>query len=387
MVRLLLWLLGLCALAVGLVIAARQNDGFVLIQWSPWRIELSLNLFIVSLLLGVALLYSVFHFIDGLMRMPARAARYRARQRRRRAVTALRDAARLYFEGRYGHAQRSARVAVEGGESPGLAALIGARAAHAMREQTQADEWLRQAERFDELKTARLMTEADILTDRREFSEALERIDVLQSGGQRHVAALRLAMRARRGLADWSGLLRVVRLLQKHRALTPEQAAPVRRQAHLGALHDLDPAELDAYWRALPAAEREDAQVVRAMAEALVAAGQTAQARKLIEARLEQGWESALLALYAHTDGGDALGRIAKAEAWLRDHPDDAELLLALGRLCRTQQLWGKAQSYLEAALAVQPSRVVHVELALLAEHLERPEKAQAHFRAAALMR
>ncbi len=387
MVRLLLWLLGLCALAVGLVIAARQNDGFVLIQWSPWRIELSLNLFIVSLLLGVALLYSVFHFIDGLMRMPARAARYRARQRRRRAVTALRDAARLYFEGRYGHAQRSARVAVEGGESPGLAALIGARAAHAMREQTQADDWLRQAERFDELKTARLMTEADILTDRREFGEALERIDVLQSGGQRHVAALRLAMRARRGLADWGGLLRVVRLLQKHRALTPEQAAPVRRQAHLGALHDLDPAELDAYWKALPATEREDAQVVRAMAEALVAAGQTAQARKLIEARLEHGWESSLLALYAHTDGGDALGRIAKAEAWLRDHPDDAELLLALGRLCRTQQLWGKAQSYLEAALAVQPSRVVHVELALLAEHLERPEKAQAHFRAAALMR
>lgn len=387
MVRLLLWLLGLCALAVGLVIAARQNDGFVLIQWSPWRIELSLNLFIVSLLLGVALLYSVFHFIDGLMRMPARAARYRARQHRRRAVTALRDAARLYFEGRYGHAQRSARVAVEGGESPGLAALIGARAAHAMREQTQADDWLRQAERFDELKTARLMTEADILTDRREFGEALERIDVLQSGGQRHVAALRLAMRARRGLADWGGLLRVVRLLQKHRALTPEQAAPVRRQAHLGALHDLDPAELDAYWKALPATEREDAQVVRAMAEALVAAGQTAQARKLIEARLEHGWESSLLALYAHTDGGDALGRIAKAEAWLRDHPADAELLLALGRLCRTQQLWGKAQSYLEAALAVQPSRVVHVELALLAEHLERPEKAQAHFRAAALMR
>ncbi|MBC7208809.1 MAG: heme biosynthesis protein HemY, partial [Methyloversatilis sp.] len=82
MVRLLLWLLGLCALAVGLVIAARHNDGFVLIQWSPWRVELSLNLFIVTLLLGVALLYSLFHFIGGLMRMPARAARYRARQRR-----------------------------------------------------------------------------------------------------------------------------------------------------------------------------------------------------------------------------------------------------------------------------------------------------------------
>lgn len=386
MVRLLLWLLALFALAVGLVIAARHNDGYVLIQWSPWRIELSLNLFIVTLLLGVALLYTTFHFIDALMRMPARAARYRSRQRRRRAVAALRDAARLYFEGRYGHAQRSARVAVEGGESPGLAALIGARAAHAMREQAQADDWLREAERHDELRVARLMTEADILTDRREFSDALDRIDTLQSGGQRHVAALRLAMRARRGLGDWVGLLRVVRLLLKHRALTPEQAAPVRRQAHTGALHELDPSELEAYWKALPAAERDDAQVVAAMAEALVAARQFAQARKLIEARLEDGWESSLMALYAYPDGSDALARIARAEAWLRDHPDDAALLLALGRLCRTQQLWGKAQSYLEAALAVQPSRVVHVELALLAEHLERTDTARAHFRAAALM-
>ena len=95
MVRLLLWLLGLCALAVGLVIAARHNDGFVLLQWSPWRVEMSLNLFIVTFLLGVAVLYSLFHLIDGLLRMPARAQGYRARQRRRRAVTALRDAARL----------------------------------------------------------------------------------------------------------------------------------------------------------------------------------------------------------------------------------------------------------------------------------------------------
>ncbi|MBU0603182.1 MAG: heme biosynthesis protein HemY [Gammaproteobacteria bacterium] len=386
MVRLLLWLLGLCALAVGLVIAARHNDGFVLLQWSPWRVELSLNLFIVALLLGVATLYSAFHVIDALLRMPARAQSYRMRQRRRRGVTALRDAARLYFEGRYGHAQRSARAAVDGGESPGLAALIGARAAHAMREPEQADEWLAEAARHDELRIARLMTEADILTDRRDFGEALTRIDELQSGGQRHVAALRLAMRARRGLGDWTGLLRVVRLLLKHRALTPEQAAPVRRQAHMGALHDMDASGLDAYWRELPSAEREDAQVVRAMCEALVAAGQYAPARKLIETQMERGWDASLVELYAHSDGSDALSRIGRAESWLRTHPDEALLLLALGRLCRAQQLWGKAQSYLEAALAVRPSRVVHVELALLAEHLERPQVAHAHFRAAAMM-
>ena len=44
---------------------------------------------------------------------------------------------------------------------------------------------------------------------------------------------MRLALRARRGLGDWVGLLRVVRLLQKHKALTPEQAAPVRGNGRL----------------------------------------------------------------------------------------------------------------------------------------------------------
>ena len=386
MVRLLLWLLALCVLAVGLVSAARHNDGFVLLQWSPWRVELSLNLFIVTLLLGVAALYSMFHLIDGLLRMPARAQRYRARQRRQRSVTALRDAARLYFEGRYGQAQRRAKVAIDGGESPGLAALIGARAAHEMRESDQVDDWLAQAAMHDDLRTARLMTEAGILTDRRDFAEALTRIDALQAGGQRHVAALRLAMRARRGLGDWVGLMRVVRLLQKHRALTPEQAAPVRRQAHLGALRNVEASDLDTYWRDLPSAEREDPQVLRAMCEALVAARQFAQARKLIEAQMEREWDSSLAGLYAQSDGSDAQARIGRAESWLRTHPGDADLLVALGRLCRMQQLWGKAQSYLEAALAVKPARSVHVELALLHEHLDRPADAQTHFRAAALM-
>lgn len=32
---------------------------------------------------------------------------------------------------------------------------------------------------------------------------------------------------------------------------------------------------------------------------------------------------------------------------------------------------WGKAQSYLEAALAIQPTRIVHIELARLFDQLD----------------
>ena len=46
------WVLGLFALAVGLVVAARYNSGYVLIVLSQHRIEVSVN-FAVALLLGM----------------------------------------------------------------------------------------------------------------------------------------------------------------------------------------------------------------------------------------------------------------------------------------------------------------------------------------------
>jgi HemY protein len=47
-------------------------------------------------------------------------------------------------------------------------------------------------------------------------------------------------------------------------------------------------------------------------------------------------------------------------------------------------QLWGKAESYLEASLAIAPSWEAHVELAHLAERMDRTDAANRHYRAAA---
>ena len=47
-------------------------------------------------------------------------------------------------------------------------------------------------------------------------------------------------------------------------------------------------------------------------------------------------------------------------------------------------ELWGKAQSYLEASLSVDPQVGAHLALAHLFETLERRDEAQRHYRAAA---
>ena len=48
--RALFWLLILAALAVGLSLAARYNEGYVLLVLPPWRAEVSLNLFLLAAL-------------------------------------------------------------------------------------------------------------------------------------------------------------------------------------------------------------------------------------------------------------------------------------------------------------------------------------------------
>ena len=67
------------------------------------------------------------------------------------------------------------------------------------------------------------------------------------------------------------------------------------------------------------------------------------------------GGDPALLAIYSECLGADVRQQLERAENWLAQHPRDAVLLLTLGRLCAHQGLWGKARSYLEASLSIEP--------------------------------
>ncbi|MBL8511772.1 MAG: heme biosynthesis protein HemY, partial [Betaproteobacteria bacterium] len=89
-------------------------------------------------------------------------------------------------------------------------------------------------------------------------------------------------------------------------------------------------------------------------------------------------------ALYADCKGDSTLAQIERAEKWLKTQARDAVLLATLGKLCIRQALWGKAQSYLEASVALKPSRDAHMTLAGLMEKTGRPEEAIRHIRRSA---
>jgi HemY protein len=387
--RILLWLLILAALAAGLSLAAINNDGYALLVLPPWRVELSLNLLLILALTGFFALYLLVRSISALLALPDSVREFRARRSRDKADVALRDAIMLYIEGRFGRALKCAEAAYDAGHAPLLAALVAERAARSMRDDGRETLWRERARQADpQDSAARLMLEADIAADRRDFDAAKMMLDQVKRKGGLHVAAQRLALRVYQGLGEWQEVERLLRQLEKHHAMTAQQAAPLRQRAQrematkLSARGGAD-AALEKFLRSLPDADRLESRLVLHAVPMLIEAGNSAEAARWIEDALDERWDSDVAAAYGDCNV-DTLARIAHAERWLHTHPRDARLLLTLGRLCRRQQLWGKAQSYLEASLSIQPSRWAHLELAALHDKIDQPDRANAHYREAA---
>lgn len=386
--RTLLWLLILGALAVGLALAAQYNDGYALFVLPPWRVELSLNLLVILIVGGFVLGYLLLRTLFMTLALPARVRAFRKARRGRKAEGALREAMLFWLGGRYARSISNAELAWKVDHAPGLAALIALGAAHELRDEDKIIEWRKRARAHDaEIQSARLLLEAQLAVEARNFTEALALLNQIEQSKGRHIVALRLSLRAHRAVGHWDEVIRIARQLRKHRALTDVQTEPLITGAHRERLRTLaaDGHNLSNYWSRMPAAERRAPGLALEAARCMLKAGEYAAAQQVIEDGLDEEWSSELVALYGDCEGGDALGRIARAESWLQAHPRDSALLLVLGRLCRQRQLWGKAQSYFEASLSLRDSRAAHIALAQLLDHLEQPELANRHYRAAAL--
>ena len=366
--RALLWVLGLFGLAVGMVIWARHDVGYVLVVLPSWRVELSLNLAIIIALAVLVIAYVVVRMTIVTATMPARVRAFQKRRALGRARAAFNEALINFFEGRFGRAEKAASAALKAGESPALSAMLAARAAHGMRAFATRDKYLaRSAGANSEEDAMKLMAQAEMLLDERRYYDAL---DVLKKLPEKHTAALRLELRAQQMAMNWERVLALIPQLEKRRVFERPIVAQLRRQAVIESLKRkaVDDKSLREYWDRLPAEDRQDSRIAATAAQSFIALGSCEEAHGIIEEGLERQWDASLLAIYSECLGTDVRKQLERAEMWLQKHPRDAVLLLTLGRLCARQGLWGKARSYLEASLSIEPTHSAHLELGRLLE-------------------
>src|SRR5258706_946777 len=393
--RSLFWLLAVFAAAVALVILGRVDAGYVLFVYPPYRVEMSMLFFAVAAAAAFVLLYLAARLLGQAFSLPDLVRAFRARRRRDRVHNAFASALQAYYEGRYARAEKDAAVVFEAGATPALAALLAARAAHQMRDFDRRDLWLERAgSASPDLPAAQLVTRAELALEERDFPAAREALRGLQGAGRKHIATLRMLLRAERGARAWDEVLRLATQLAKRDAIAPALADEYRTQAIVELLQRAagHPGGFERRWRDVAAEDRGKPRVAAAAARHAVTLGRAALAREVIEHGLREEWAPPPVAVYGelpeHAATSDrlteALLRIESAERWLSERNRDPQLLATLGRLCAHAELWGKARSFLEASLSFEETRRARLDLARLAERLGQVEEAQRHYRKAA---
>ena len=231
----LLWVLALAALAVGIAVVARYNDGYVLLITPPYRSEISLNFAMLCLAVGFVVFYAVLRTLSLTLSLPQRAREFRERRWREKTAAEIGEVTRLIYEGRYGMALKRATAIHDSGQSTALAAMLAARSAQRLREADKQKEWLEKAVQDDpKMQPACLMMEAEMLVETQHFEAALavlQRLHEASSG--RHIAALQLELRALKGAGRWEEAGHIAHQLEKHDALWPELAQGLGERGRL----------------------------------------------------------------------------------------------------------------------------------------------------------
>jgi HemY protein len=373
----LLWLLVLFAAAVAVTIGA-HNEAYVLLVYPPYRIDMSLTLFVCSMLLMLLAGYSVIRLVMMAVTLPIYARRFREQRDHAKSQALLSDALNAFFEGRYAAAERAAVHAMELGETSSLHPILAASSAHELREFDKRDEYLAMAENKNMGdSTMRLMATTKFMLDQRDPQAALDALEKLRATGVKsHLGALSLELKAQQQAGHWGKVLDIVKEMEKRAAIDATVAAQLRQQAYMENLRAQQNAQdVAACLKTIPAEFRRRGKIAATAARALIQHGDCALAQQLLADSLNAQWDSDLVALYGDCQSGDVVAQIEQAEKWLNQHRKDAGLLLALGKLCVHQKLWGKAQNYLDASVSVLPSHAAYTALATLSERLGKSEE------------
>ena len=373
--RAVIWLVLLFVAAVVAATTLGSNDGLVSLYWSGWRLDVSLNLFVIALVLTCLVLLFALRALQSLTTLPARAREWRVRRRERAAQAALREALAEYFGARYSRARKAAERAVAIHDATPelvgdlqtrtLAHLLWGASLHRLQDRPQRDRQLAvlqrlhrrfsRAQRSDEAGVTLLAAEWAL--DDRDAARALSLLVDLPAGVARRTQALRLKLQAQRLAGDTDDALRTARLLAKHQAFSSSAAQSLLRSLageSLAAARDAT--QLQRAWKALDNVDRADPLIAARAAQCAARLGIPDQARQWLLpvwqdlAKFDGDQRDAVaLALIENLPGmsADWLPHLEAAERAL---PGDASVQAAVGSAYAERQLWGKARAPLERA-------------------------------------
>ena len=365
------------ALAANLLLA---DPGYVVISFRGYLIEMSVPVLLALFFLTIVSAWLIVKLFHAPRKLGEAAGRYRTGRAGQKLTRGVIEVA----EGNFAKGERLLARSADVSDAPLLNYLQAARAAHMLGEDERRDRWLREAyENLPEAANAVLLTQAELQLDQAQYEPALATLRQIEENSPNHSHALALLGRLYYRLEDWPHLSELLPKLRKYGRLDDATLTRWSLRAHQEHLElSADGEAVLAAWKNVSKDQRKDLSLLETYYSSLIRTGLHALAEKELAADLRREWRPELVRLFGIVEGSDTPRQLKKAENWLRNHSDDAELLLAAARLCLRNELWGKARSYLETVISIRPTPEAYQDYGRLLNRLGENDAAAEAYRA-----
>ncbi len=359
------------AVFVGLWIS--EDPGAVVIQIRGLDFQGSFVSFMIVMIVLFALFYVAVRFAGMLLRSPELIRLSNLRRKARAAHAALVRGFTELSQGHWHKAEKALTKSTMLPETAALGYLGAARAAQQQGQLSRRDRYLALAANGSNDDITVGITKAQLLIENQEFDEAICILRQLRRHAPNNKLVLNMLKECFLETHAWEELASLMPALLRHKVITRQDALLMDRNAYAHILTKAantgdDSRALDAAWAEVPAAVRHDPEVLTVYIRFLLEHGERRRPESLLRNELNHHWEEKLVHLYGLIDSDRPADQLAQAEKWLRRHPDDATLLLTLGRLAIRNHLWAKARNYLEQSAELDPRPETYLLLGKLLE-------------------
>ena len=385
--RLLFVLLSSAIVIAGYAMYTQNDLGLMQISFAGYYYEASLFEVGVGLLAAIAAGLLLTYGIRRLKRLFGLFAEKRAEQQVQKARHALEHGMIELCEGRHARAEKVLLQKIDHAETPVLNYMAAAHAAHCQGAYERRDEYMRLAHlAAPDADIAIGITQAELHMDHKLFEQALATLNHLNAQSPQHPRILKLLAQVHHRLGDWESLRELLPDLKKSGIMDEAEMQMLEADTWCGLMSDRgntgDIEVLARLWEIMPQNMKTLPKVVEYYADELLKLDAAGEAEKELRRFLGTNWVESTVQRYAELDVMASDEQISAAEGWLQDHPYDAHLLFALGRMYISKDMRVQARTYLEASLDAKPMPATYLRLAqLLEDQPEDRSQAQEYYR------
>jgi len=374
-VRLLVLIIVSLLLAVGIGNYAEHDSGQMIITISGWTIQTSFSFFVISMFVLFLLLYFLLRLLSRFWNMPGQLGSWKKSRHQRLSEKYLSRGLMALVEGDWNKAEVSLTRGAPHSQSPLVNYLAAARAAQQLGAVERRDDYLMQAYKDDpDAEVAIGLVQAELQIKQQQTEQALATLTHLHDQKPKQDQVKIMLLHTYADLEDWEAMLELLPRIQRAGNLPREQIQAKQLEAYGGLLKqvglDGDKEKLNNAWINIPRKLRSEFHLIEVYTEEKLKLSDASDCEPLIHKALKKQWDIALLGLYGLVEGKDIARQLKFAENFLSSHARESVLLLTLGRLSVKNKLWGKARTYLEESIDINPLPEAYRTLASVLDEL-----------------